>query len=127
MLQFPGRFLAVLEKCNIFCTQSVTTPEQSGDCLEQLEYLKFCSSCFHSRPVSLIIHFKSWRFSSELQNISTCPANKMVQRYEGRVCPIHTHVEWELQDVGNNVPTTNKELKRVSHGENSCRKDGEYL
>ena len=48
----------------------------------------------------------------------------MVQRYEGRVCPIHIHVEWELQDLGNNVPTTNKELKRVSHGENSCHKDG---
>ena len=48
----------------------------------------------------------------------------MVQRYEGRVCPIHIHAEWELQDLGNNVPATDKELKRVSHGENSRRKDG---
>ena len=48
----------------------------------------------------------------------------MVQRYEGRVCPIHIHVEWELQDLGNNVPATDKELKRVSHGENRRRKDG---
>ena len=33
----------------------------------------------------------------------------MVQRYEGRVCPIHIHVEWEPQDLGNNVPATNQE------------------
>ena len=43
----------------------------------------------------------------------------MVQRYEGRVCPIHIHVEWELQDLGNNVPATNQELESVSYGENS--------
>ena len=43
----------------------------------------------------------------------------MVQRYEGRVCPIHRHVEWELQDLGNNVPATNQELESVSYGENS--------
>ena len=48
----------------------------------------------------------------------------MVQRYEGRVCPIHIRAEWELQDLGNNVPATNQEINRVSHGENSCRKDG---
>ena len=43
----------------------------------------------------------------------------MVQRYEGRVCPSHIHVESELQDLGNNVPATNQGLESVSYGENS--------
>ena len=38
------------------------------------------------------------------------------------MCPIHIRAEWELQDLGNNVPATNQEINRVSHGENSCRK-----
>ena len=40
------------------------------------------------------------------------------------MCPIHIRVEWELQDLGNNVPATNKELESVSYGENSSCSDG---